>query len=34
MTVPWFEADWPAPQGVRVVSTLRGEAGGGASQAP
>jgi YfiH family protein len=34
MTAPWFEADWPAPQGVRVLSTLRGEAGSGASQAP
>src|SRR5258708_33833095 len=34
MTAPWFEADWPAPQGVRVLSTLRGEAGSGASQTP
>jgi polyphenol oxidase len=31
----WFEPDWPAPSGVRVLSTLRGEpGGGGASQAP
>jgi YfiH family protein len=34
MTMPWFEADWPAPQGVRVVSTLRGNAGDGVSRAP
>ncbi|HEX3914548.1 MAG TPA: peptidoglycan editing factor PgeF [Steroidobacteraceae bacterium] len=26
---PWFEADWPAPRGVRVLSTLRGGAGAG-----
>jgi len=31
----WFEPDWPAPSGVRVLSTWRGEpGGGGASQAP
>jgi YfiH family protein len=31
----WFEPDWPAPRGVRVLSSLRGEpGGGGASQAP
>jgi len=31
----WFEPKWPAPSGVRVLSTLRGEAGGGgASKAP
>jgi len=31
----WFEPQWPAPGGVRVLSTLRGEpGGGGASQAP
>jgi YfiH family protein len=31
----WFAPQWPAPSGVRVVSTLRGEPGaGGASQAP
>jgi YfiH family protein len=31
----WFEPKWPAPRGVRVVSTLRGEpGGGGASKAP
>jgi hypothetical protein len=34
MTRPWFEADWPAPRGVRVLSTLRGEAGSGVSSAP
>ena len=34
MTGPWFEADWPAPRGVRVLSTLRGEAGSGVSRAP
>jgi len=31
----WFEPRWPAPSGVRVVSTLRGSpSGGGASKAP
>jgi YfiH family protein len=31
----WFEPQWPAPSGVRVVSTLRGSpSGGGASKAP
>ncbi|MDP9008823.1 MAG: peptidoglycan editing factor PgeF [Pseudomonadota bacterium] len=31
----WFEPEWPAPKGVRALSSLRGEpAGGGASQAP
>jgi len=31
----WFEPKWPAPRGVRVVSTLRGSpSGGGASKAP
>jgi YfiH family protein len=25
MTMPWFEADWPAPRGVRALSTLRGD---------
>ena len=34
MTRPWFEADWPAPPGVRVLSTQRGDAGGGVSKAP
>jgi polyphenol oxidase len=34
MTLPWFEADWPAPQGVRALSTLRGDAQSGASKAP
>jgi len=32
--LPWFEADWPAPHGVRALSTLRGDAQSGASQAP
>jgi len=31
---PWFAAGWPAPEGVRVLSTLRGEAGSGVSRAP
>jgi polyphenol oxidase len=31
----WFEADWPAPRGVRALSTLRGGVGnGGVSQRP
>jgi YfiH family protein len=31
----WFEPQWPAPSGVRLLSTLRGEpGGGGASKAP
>jgi YfiH family protein len=34
MRTPWFEADWPAPRGVRVLSTLRGEAASGVSKAP
>jgi polyphenol oxidase len=34
MTTPWFEADWPAPRGVRVLSTLRGDTGSGVSKAP
>jgi len=34
VTKPWFEADWPAPRGVRVLSTLRGDAGSGVSKAP
>jgi polyphenol oxidase len=25
----WFEPEWPAPRGVRVLSTLRGDSGGG-----
>jgi YfiH family protein len=25
MTMPWFEANWPAPHGVRALSTLRGD---------
>jgi YfiH family protein len=29
MTMPWFEADWPAPHGVRALSTLRGDRRGG-----
>lgn len=31
---PWLEADWPAPRGVRVLSTLRGEPRSGVSKAP
>ena len=35
MNALWFEPEWPAPKGVRVLSTLRGEpGGGGASRAP
>jgi purine-nucleoside/S-methyl-5'-thioadenosine phosphorylase / adenosine deaminase len=35
VTLLWFEPDWPAPQGVRALSSLRGApAAGGASQAP
>jgi polyphenol oxidase len=35
MSSLWFEPDWPAPKGVRALSSLRGEpAGGGASRAP
>src|ERR1700728_1981377 len=34
MTLPWFEVDWPAPHGVRALSTLRGDARSGASKAP
>ncbi len=34
MKASWFEADWPAPAGVRVLSTLRGDAGSGVSRAP
>ena len=34
MTLPWFEVDWPAPPGVRALSTLRGDARSGASKAP
>jgi polyphenol oxidase len=31
----WFEPEWPAPPGVRVLSTLRGNlSDGGASKAP
>jgi polyphenol oxidase len=31
----WFEADWPAPKGVRALSTRRGGVGnGGVSRAP
>jgi YfiH family protein len=33
----WFEPDWPAPKGVRVLSSRRGHAGadgGGSSRAP
>ena len=35
MSALWFEADWPAPKGVRALSTLRGTTGdGGASRSP
>jgi YfiH family protein len=34
MTLPWFEADWPAPPGVRALSTLRGDARSGLSEGP
>lgn len=34
MTLPGFEADWPAPRGVRVWSTQRGNPQTGASRAP
>jgi polyphenol oxidase len=34
MTLPWFEPDWPAPHGVRALSTLRGDAQSGASKDP
>jgi hypothetical protein len=34
MLQPWFEADWPAPHGVRAVSTLRGDPQNGVSRAP
>ena len=34
MTAPWIEADWPAPRGVRAVSTHRGDPSSGASAEP
>ena len=35
MSALWFEADWPAPRGVRAISTCRGGVGnGGVSVAP
>jgi polyphenol oxidase len=34
MSGPWFRADWPAPRGVRAVSTQRGDAQNGANKAP
>jgi YfiH family protein len=35
VTPLWIEPDWPAPKGVRALSSLRGApASGGASQAP
>jgi polyphenol oxidase len=34
MTLPWFEADWPAPRGVHALSTLRGDPRSGASKGP
>jgi polyphenol oxidase len=33
MPQPWFEADWPAPHGIRAVSTLRGDGQSGVSEA-
>ncbi len=30
----WLEPDWPAPRGVRVLSTLRGDPASGSSEAP
>lgn len=32
MTAAWFEADWPAPPGVHVLSTLRGGTDSGVSE--
>jgi polyphenol oxidase len=34
VTRPWIEPDWPAPRGVRALSTLRGDARSGVSNAP
>jgi YfiH family protein len=34
VTVPWFEVNWPAPRGVRALSTLRGDTRSGVSKAP
>ena len=34
MRMAWFEADWPAPHGVRALSTLRGDGLSGVSKAP
>jgi YfiH family protein len=34
MTMPWFEPDWPAPHGVRALSTLRGDERSGVSKGP
>lgn len=34
MTMPWFEADWPAPRGVHALSTLRGDSRSGVSKGP
>ena len=34
MSSLWFEPTWPAPPGVRVLSTLRGSLSVGASKAP
>jgi YfiH family protein len=34
VTLPWFEAEWPAPRGVRALSTLRGDERSGMSRAP
>ncbi len=34
MNAAWLEADWPAPPGVRVISTFRSGDGAGVSGAP
>jgi polyphenol oxidase len=34
MTMAWFEADWPAPHGVRALSTMRGDGLSGVSKTP
>ena len=34
MRMAWFEADWPAPHGVRALSTMRGDGLSGVSKAP
>src|SRR5277367_949464 len=34
MTMAWLEAGWPAPHGVRALSTMRGDGLNGVSKAP